>query len=75
MSEMAIKLSQRNRPPKSNESSPTIFDDATWIKMEAEAEDDIRNGRVYGPFKTHGELIEFLKNCKLRNIWWCPNMR
>ena len=39
--------------------------DAKWAKMEQEADEDIKNGRTYGPFLTHEDLIEFLENGKL----------
>lgn len=34
--------------------------DAWWEKAEHEADEDIRKGRVFGPFKNADELIESL---------------
>ncbi len=31
-----------------------------WQKKEAEADEDIKNGRVYGPFKSHKALMAAL---------------
>jgi AbrB family looped-hinge helix DNA binding protein len=35
-----------------------------WQEREREAEEDIRKGRVYGPFKNAKELLKFLKKTK-----------
>ena len=33
-----------------------------WQKREKEAEEDIKTGRIYGPFSSGKELIESLKS-------------
>ena len=38
-----------------------------WQKKEAEATDDIKKGRVYGPFKTAKELMASLKSSPKRH--------
>lgn len=39
---------------------PSYGSEAWWEKEEAEADEDIKAGRVYGPFNTAEELIKSL---------------
>lgn len=40
-----------------------------WQKREKEAEEDIRRGKVYGPFESAKELLKFLKKGRYQR---CP---
>jgi len=39
-----------------------MLNDWIWDRMEREAEDDMKAGRLTGPFKTAEEMIKSLKN-------------
>lgn len=56
----AIFISPKKLIPKDQ----TWFWTKEWQEKEKEAEEDIRKGRVHGPFESAKDLLKFLKKTK-----------
>lgn len=53
-------------PPTERRSGPVTVLSSRWESMESEADADIAEGRLVGPFLSPEELIKHLRNSKCR---------